>query len=268
MNRSTTEEAARPRAGRLVDDIGYEILPLEGVEAAVLASVPRGTRITITASPTRRLPAVLDLAERLSHHGYRVAPHLPARLIHDQAEVREIVGRLADAHITDAFGLLRAMTAAGHELTDVGIGGYPEGRAVIDDAHLWQALVEKAPLATRIVTQVCFDADAILRWAEEVRRRGIELPIYVGVPGAVSRRKLVRISATIGLGASARFLRKRQGMFWRFFLPRGYSPSRLIDRLDSRLDSSPASLAGLHMFTFNEVASTERWRTRRKVAKP
>ncbi len=261
---------------RLVQNVGFEVLPLKNAEAAVLATVPRDTRVTVTASPAKGIAATIDLAERLSAKGHRVAPHLPARLIHDRAELEEILGRLTAAGITDAFvvggdndpvgefsdalGLLQAMKEIGHGLTEIGIGGYPEGHAAIDDEHLWSSLDDKAPYATRIVTQICFDPEVILRWGEQVRERGIDLPIFVGVPGAVSRQKLIRISAQIGLGASARFLKKQQGMFWRFFLPSGYSPARLVKQLESRRASSTANLAGLHMFTFNEVAPTEEWR--------
>ena len=64
----------------------------------------------------------------------------------------------------------------------------------------------KAPMATCIISQICFDADVIAAWVREVRRRGTHLPIWVGTPGAVDHAKLLRISMKIGLGESARFL--------------------------------------------------------------
>jgi len=76
----------------------------------------------------------------------------------------------------------------------------------------------------------------------------------------VSRQKLVRISAGLGLGQSARFLLKQQSLFWRFFLPGGYHPGRLAGRLASHLHRPDAHLDGFHFFTFNEVATTEAWR--------
>jgi methylenetetrahydrofolate reductase (NADPH) len=81
-------------------------------------------------------------------------------------------------------------------------------------------------------------------------------------PGAVTRQKLVRISARIGLGASARFLAKQQALLWRAFLPRGYSPSRLVAGLGASIDSAETEIRGLHMFTFNQVEETQRWRER------
>jgi 5,10-methylenetetrahydrofolate reductase len=99
-------------------------------DAVVVAAVPKATRVTVTASPTKPLEATLTLAERLAAHGYPVTPHLSARMIHDQAELKDIVARMGAAGITsifvvggdsdqvgafpDAISLLRALDDAGH----------------------------------------------------------------------------------------------------------------------------------------------------------
>jgi methylenetetrahydrofolate reductase (NADPH) len=80
------------------------------------------------------------------------------------------------------------------------------------------------------------------------------------MPGPVSRQKLVRISARLGLGQSARFLRKQRGLLWRFLVPGGYHPTRLARRLGSAVIRTSNNIRGLHIFTFNELARTESWR--------
>ena len=49
-------------------------------------------------------------------------------------------------------------------------------------------------------------------------------------------------------------------MIWRFFLPGGYWPDRLINALAPALGGTDHTLAGFHFFTLNEVAHTEAWR--------
>ena len=120
-------------------------------------------------------------------------------------------------------------------------------------------MFEKARYATYIVSQVCFDPRVTARWVEAVWERGTRLPIYVGVPGAVSRAKLLRVSARIGIGQSMRFLRKN-GSFASRFLHGGFSPDPLIDGLGPLLIDPERKLAGFHVFTFNDVSDTERWR--------
>ena len=73
-------------------------------------------------------------------------------------------------------------------------------------------MFEKEPMATYIVSQICFEAEVIATWVRRVRDRGTFLPIWIGVPGTVDNRKLVRISRRIGLGESARFLRAHRGV--------------------------------------------------------
>jgi methylenetetrahydrofolate reductase (NADPH) len=258
-------------------DASYEVIPLRRAEETILAHVPRDVSLTVTTTAAKGLEPTLDLAIRLVGHGYRAAPHLAARQIRDDAHLSDIVARLTEAPVEsvfvvggdvpesagrfhDALTLLDALDAIGHPFRNVGIAGYPEGHARIADDVLEKALRRKAAHATHVLTQICFDAATTVAWAAQVTRDGVTLPIRVGLPGAVSRQKLVRISAGLGLGQSARFLAKQQSMLWRFFAPGGYHPGRLTKRLAAHLDRPDTRLAGFHFFTFNEVAKTEAWR--------
>jgi methylenetetrahydrofolate reductase (NADPH) len=255
----------------------YEILPFKKTEAGVLEHVPLDVGLTVTTTEAKGLGPTIDLAVRLSRHGYTAAPHLAARLVRDDAHLADIVAELREAGIRsvfviggdaaepagsfpDALSLLRGLDEIGHPFSTVGIGGYPEGHGHIPDAVIEKALAQKAPHATQVITQLCFDAGTTVDWARKVRSRGVDLPVRVGIPGAVSRQKLVRITAGIGLGQSARFLKKQQNMFWRFFLPGGYSPNRLIRRLTPSFGQAGSNLAGFHVFTFNELEKTQSWR--------
>jgi methylenetetrahydrofolate reductase (NADPH) len=256
---------------------GYEVIPLQGVEEAVVEHVPRDIALTVTASPGKGTLATIELAERLAGHGFGVAPHLSARLIRDKTELGEILQRLHEAGIRRAFvvagdvdepsgefegaaGLLRAMSEIGHDLDEVGITGYPESHPKISDEMTIQAMYDKVPYATYIISQICFDAEVISDWARRVWSRGVRLPIRVGMPGYVNRQKLLRISASIGLGESARFLRRQRNWLLKMFLPGGYSPDRLIEGLKPGFADPESNIRGLHIYTFNEVQTTEAWR--------
>ena len=255
----------------------YEVIPLQGAEEQVVEHVPKDVKVTVTASPKKGIESTLDLAERLSKRGYETAPHLSARLVRDEVHLEEILGRLRGSGIRDAFvvagdaqepagkfagasGLLAAMAELGHDLDEIGITGYPESHPFISDADTINAMYEKEPYATYIVSQICFDAEVIAGWARRVRQRGVDLPIYVGMPGAVSRQKLLRISRGVGLGESARFLKKYGNWFVRFFLPGGYSPDRLVEGLTPLFTDPESKVRGFHVYTFNEVGKTEAWR--------
>jgi hypothetical protein len=71
---------------------------------------------------------------------------------------------------------------------------------------------------------------------------------------------LLRVSGGIGIGESAKFLRKQQSLLWRFFLPGGYQPDKIITGLAPCLGQPDNHLAGFHVFTFNDLGPTEEWR--------
>ncbi|MEU2001891.1 methylenetetrahydrofolate reductase [Rhodococcus sp. NPDC019627] len=280
MTNLSNETGVRHRstnAADLVRNMSYEVMPFKNTEQDVVDYVPKTVPLTVTVTEAKGIDTTLNLTEQLIGHGYQASPHLPARQFVDDTHVTDTIARLSEIGVksvfviggdapnpagkfVDAFGLLRAMEEAGHPFQEVGIGGYPEGHGAIEQELIDLALQQKAPLATRVLTQICFDAATTSTWAAGVASSGVDLPIYVGMPGPVSRQKLMRISAGIGLGQSARFLQKQQSMLWRFLLPGGYNPTRLLKQLGSAVPKTSNNVAGLHIFTFNELRKTEIWR--------
>ena len=270
---TTTREAAALAA--LLRRPRFEVLPLDGIEEQVLAHLPTGARVTVTASPRKGLEATLELAERLTRAGYITVPHLSARLVRDRAHLEEVVERLLGAGVRELFvpagdapepgefagaaDLLHAMGPLRERFDEIGITGYPETHHLISDEETIQAMFAKAPMATCIISQICFDAGVIADWIAEVRRRGTALPIWIGLPGTVDYAKLVRISMKIGLGESARFLRTHTNWMSRL-VTRQFKPDPLLRGLAPTLADPDAIVAGFHLYTFNEVARTEKWR--------
>lgn len=243
----------------------------------MLQHVPHELTITVTSSPSRGIEATLALAERLATAGYRVVPHLAARLLTGKPHLEQVLGRVAALGACEVFvvagdidepqgpfegaaALLRAMAELAPALDQIGITGYPESHAFISDDTTIQAMFEKAPYATYIVSQICFDPSVVGEWIHRVRDRGVELPIYVGLPGPSDPVKLLALTRRIGLGESARFLRRHGSWIKRLTFPRGYDPSALLTGLVPHLSPPANRIAGIHLFTFNELAQTERWR--------
>lgn len=255
----------------------YEVIPLVGVTERVVMRVPRDLTVTVTASPSKGIEATLEATEQLRAHDYAATPHLAARMIGSERELREIIERLGAAGVRDVFviagdnatpagpfpdalSLLQAMAENGHPFTELGIAGYPESHPLIDDDLLIQAMWDKRRYATYVVSQVCFRAAPIAGWLRRVRHRGVELPVYVGLPGVAERRRLLRIMRRIGFGESTRFVRRHKDWLWRLGMPGAYQPNRLLGRLGETMTDADQGVAGFHFFTFNELERTERWR--------
>ncbi len=272
-----TADGARALAERLRHP-RYEVMPLEGIEAGVLAHVPREATVTVTASPRRGLGATLEVSERLARQGYAVVPHLSARLVRDAAHLEEVLARLRAAGVRELFvpagdapepagefssaaALLAAMAELRAAFPAIGITGYPESHHLISDEATISAMFDKAEMATYIVSQICFDADVIAGWIAHVRARGTGLPIWIGVPGVVDHTKLLRLSMRIGLGESTRFLRAQHGWVRRL-MTRRFKPDSLMRDLAPIAADPRANVAGFHFYTFNELARIEHWRRR------
>lgn len=267
-------EAGRSAIKALLRDLTYELIPLNNVlpQAEFL---PEGARVSVTASPAKGMAATVDLALELRQRGFDVVPHISARLIEDRAQLEGIMGRLADAEIKKAFvvggdadppgdffdglSVLQAMEEIGHDMV-IGIPSYPEGHHFISDEAIDQALVDKQPFASSMTTQMCFTATSIVDWIARQRSRGVVLPVSVGIPGVAELRKLIGISARIGVGSSLKFLTKNTGLVGKLARPGGYSPDDLIIGLSDALADPDADIASFHCYTFNQVETTEQWR--------
>ncbi len=254
----------------------YEVLPTEDAAAKVAAFVPHDVTIAVTASPRRGMPATIHLAVALAGLGYRAVPHLSARLIRDRHELGQILEALKGAGIRNVFvvagdaakpagefpdtvSLLNALPG-NHGLEEIGVTGYPESHPFIHDDLTIQAMWDKRRFATYIVSNMSFDPDAVNRWVKRVRIRGVELPVYVGMAGVADPARLLRLSSKIGITESARFLRGHPSWVARMFRPGGYDPGRFLGAMMPEIALPERRVAGLHVFTFNEIEPTERWR--------
>ena len=280
---SLTKSKRAEGASSLLSEPRFELMPFDSFEGQ-MEQLPEGAEIAVTASPQLGLDATVEWSENAAARGYEPIPHVAARYVEDRDHLDEVARRLLDAGITDifvpggdreepvgefgsAYELLVALDDLGHEFDEVGITGYPEGHDFLDDRTLAEAMEKKAPYATYITTQLCYDPEAVVDWIETIRDRGVDLPIEVGIPGVMKYQRLLSISQKVGVGDSIRFLQKTSGIlgFVRQLVgSRGkYEPDALVDGLAPYADDPEYGIRGLHIYTFNQVSDTEDWRRER-----
>ena len=262
---------------RLLQSARYEVLPTPSTEEKVLAHVPVECAVTVTASPSKGLDVTFDLAERLGKAGYTAVPHLAARMVSGRSELEEICARLTAADITtifvpggdaetvgtypDALALLEDLKELGSPFEHVGITGYPESHPSIHDDLTVQSMWDKRRYATHVVSNLTFDPKMFATWLARMRSRGITLPLLVGLPGPIDRTKLLGMATKIGVGESTRFLAKNKRLFAGLAAPGGFTGERFLEQVASAVTPPSALVEGLHVFTFNQIAETEAWRT-------
>jgi methylenetetrahydrofolate reductase (NADPH) len=253
----------------------YEVIPVKGIEQKV-AALPYGATVTVTASPALGIDRTLDVSTALAARGFSVVPHLAARMISGRGHLERLVQRLEGSSIREAFviggdatppagayadagDLLEELAGLAHPFARIGVGGYPEGHPLVADDRLMEALLRKQKHASHVVTQLCFDAGALADWAAETRTAGVRLPIVVGLPGVVERKRLAEISLKSGVGASLRYLRKHGREMITLARSRRYDPTRLAGEVAERAADVSLGLRGVHLFTFNQVEPTRDW---------
>ena len=278
LNRSRRPDAEGAAAlARVLEDPTFEIIPLKNVGEQA-GALPRGATVSVTASPAKGIEATVDVAIELEATGLRAIPHLSARMIRDRAHLADLLDRLEGAGIDRAFvvggdadepgefldgvSLLRAMAELGRQPRELGCPCYPQGHPDIPDEALAQALRDKAPLVQYMTTQLCFDSNAIAGFIADRRAEGIDLPVKLGIPGVAEIPKLLSISARIGVKDASKFVLRNYRFLGQLLRSGGvYRPTHLLRQLAPVLADPAAKVMGLHVYTFNNVAATEAWRS-------
>ncbi len=272
-------QAQKATHRRLLERMTYELIPLKNVHDQA-AFLPENSTISVTCSPAKTVDDTLDLCATFADDGHTTIPHFAARMVEDEAHVDRIVQRVNEQGIrkvfviggdaetggpfSDAAGFLRSFLDRRPDIDVVGIGSYPDGHSTIPEQALVDAQIEKqemiaeAGLEGYMATQMCFDAGTIRNWLIRRRAAGVTLPCHLGVPGAVARTKLLTSSIRLGIGHSARYMKKNRTSVIRLLSPGGYNPNKLVAPLSAVADE--LEIVGIHCFTFNAVDTTEDWR--------
>jgi methylenetetrahydrofolate reductase (NADPH) len=252
----------------------FEVLPFgRGEEQA--ARLPEPVWLSVTCSPRHGPDRSVAVARRLRALGHAVTVHVAARMVRDRAHVDELLAAIARAGVDDVFlmggdvsrphgsyssavELLPVIGEHARRPRVIGVAGYPEGHPLIGSGRLAEVLGQKSALASYITTQLCFDAGALLAWLRETRERGVGVPVLVGLPGVVDRRRLVEVSMRIGVGPSLGFVRKQRGLGELLGRSR-VTPDAVYDALAPRLGDRELNVMGFHYYTFDQLVDSWGW---------
>ncbi len=264
----------------LIERLTFEIVPLKSVDGAIDA-LPPNSEVSVTCSPVKGIAETIRLTDEVRSRGHIAIPHIAARMVEGPEHVAQIatwmrtegIGRLflvgGDADppagpYHDAVSFLRDLLEAGPDLHTVGVTAYPDGHAAIGDQalssalHAKQQVLSEAGVAGYASTQMCFDADQIQTWLTGERENGLTLPVHLGIAGVVDRTKLMTMGVRLGIGSSLGYLKKNRKAISSLLSRSDYNPDTLLEPLQEQLQ--PLGVAGIHCFTFNQVAATESWR--------
>lgn len=95
---------------------------------------------------------------------------------------------------------------------------------------------------------------------KEIRKTGIRLPTWIGLPGVADMSKLISLSFRIGVGQSLKLLKKQNGLLKKLISAKPYQPDDLLEGLLPHLGEPDIIVPGFHLYSFNDIERTEKWR--------
>jgi methylenetetrahydrofolate reductase (NADH) len=251
-------------------------------EVAALADVaPASTSVYVSAVPTRPAHEAIDAATRLRKAGFEPVPHLAARGFASAPALDDFLARLSG----EAGVVCLLIIAGDHEepagdfhsalevidggalqrygIREIGIAGYPDGHPRIPQQDLDRALADKVRsaestgMAVHIVSQFCFDAQAIVQWITRLRDFGLEHPVRIGFAGPTNLATLLRYAKRCGVRASAQSLARQAGLLRQLFAMS--APDALVRALAQARAQLHLGEIAPHFFSFGGLLGTARW---------
>jgi methylenetetrahydrofolate reductase (NADPH) len=247
-------------------------------DAAVL--MPPITPVAVTFLPGEDAEARVAAAVAVRELGFEPMPHFSARRITSEDDfegyLRAVVERAGVSRCfivagdppepqgpyADTSALLATGAFERAGIKAIGIGGHPEGHPHMTRAESWDVIdrkiadIESRGLATLIVTQFAFDAEAVLQWLLHLRARGIDAPVRIGVPGPAGIKRLLRFAAHCGVGATGSVMKKYGVSLTNLLGTAG--PDKLVDAFAAQLDESHGPVR-LHFYPFGGIRATAEW---------
>ena len=241
--------------------------------------LPKGTDIYVAWLPGSPYHHIVSVAKRLRRAGMNPVPHIAARQLanrevamaylaglRDEADVRRVLLIAGDSDAPvgaydSSAALLESGLLQAHGIRSIGVAGYPEGHRKIPEAALMAALDRKIDYAAAhgldlfMVTQFCFEGQAILDWLGRLRARGAVLPVRVGVAGPASIRTLLNYGMRCGIGNSIRALGSQAISLTRLIGQHG--PDAVVRRIAPQ--AAELNVAGLHLFPFGGFTQSAQW---------
>lgn len=278
-----SQSATSPGLRALMQDFSLEMTGKD-VDALREAAplIPQGSRVNVTFLGNEDLEMRVTAAKAVKDLGFIPVPHISARRIESEDELKEFLQALADVgatkHIfavggdpaepTGPYGSSLEMIESGvfpeFGVENVSIAGYPEGHPVSsDEDFISQTRAKLASLAEQnlssvIITQFGFDIDPVATWLNKLAEEDISVPVRIGVPGPAGIRRLLKFAKRFGVGASAGIALKYG--FSLTNLVGSAGPDKFLKELGEQTQvTNFTGDVGVHFYTFGGMARTAEW---------
>jgi methylenetetrahydrofolate reductase (NADPH) len=268
--------------GELLADCSLEVAgkDIGGLEHA-RGLLPPATRFHMAFVDSENLANRMRTTRAIIQSGFVPVPVISARRLESESMLRQYLAELQTVGAServvivggdppqprgpypDAASVISSGALGQHGVKEVSVAGHPGGHPAVPDAVLWQAIaakiaaVEQRGLLPGVITQFGFDAGQVRAWLADLRARGLNVPVRVGVPGPATVRTLVAAAAKCDVSLGAPVAEE-----YGFSLDDGTRravPDRFIRALAAGYDGRLHGAVKLHFSTFGGVPATAEW---------
>lgn len=270
----------RPREN-MIDGYSLEITAkeLDGLREAAPLIRP-DTQIAITFLPGEEMEQRVAAAELVRELGFEPIVHISARRLESREQLEWYLSELnsraqvkrvfviagdppePEGPYEDSLQIIETGLLEKHGIEIVGVGGHPEGHPNVSKPDLWVwmdrklAAVRAHGMVPLVVTQFAFDDEAIIDWIGEMRARGIDVPVRLGVPGPAGIKRLLGFAKRCGVGASANVMKKYGVSITNLIGSAG--PDKLVASLEQGLTERHGRVR-LHFYPFGALKASAEW---------
>lgn len=247
--------------------------------------LPFGTSVYVPSPQKKPLASNLALVEALHSAGMEPVPHIAARKVPSRQELKDylqtVVGnygvhrvlviggdvRKAIGPYADSAELLKDDVLSETGIKEIGIAGYPEGHPRIPPRIIAADLEDKLNIASErklgieIITQFSFAPTRITEYCAMLAHKAPNLPVYVGMAGPCSARRLLKYASYCGVSSSVRALTDM-----------GVKAAKLATHTDPEEQlvalgqycavRESCNVIGVHIFSFGGFEQSARWMRR------
>lgn len=266
----------------LLNGVSIEVMPRTAAKVEDFTAIlPAGTRVYIAHIEGTPIEEMVETAKRLQSGGFEAMPHFPARIMQDDAQLKDWI----DRYVSEA-GVETALLLGGSPTRPVGaldssiqlietgyfdgfkrlhVAGHPEGNndidakgstVNVDEALRWkQAYKDRSDVEMAIVTQFAFAAKPVTDWAERLAEMGITMPVHAGVAGPAKLQTLIKFAIACGVGPSLGVLQKRAKDLTKLLKP--FEPTEVLTDLAAYKAENPDSLIDkIHVFPLGGIKTS------------
>ena len=244
--------------------------------------LPYAMSVFVPDMAKRQLMTNLERMQSLSLEGFNPVPHIAARRLLSETQLREFLSRAVEecqvrrilliagdarepaGPYQDTLDVLDSGIVESCGIKEVSFAGYPEGHPLISQQALQHALARKLAwadevgISASVMTQFSFTPVRIIQFCATLAQEAPGVPVYVGMAGPTDLLSLMRYARLCGVSTSLRALQDL-----------GMTVAKLVMHTDPMeqlhllahhcATDATSNIIGIHLYSFGGFPGSAQW---------